>query len=257
MCDVSKAMAYLHGQQVYHYALHPRNVLFDAVMSVKIADYGRSPGTIARLLEDEQQQQDVAAAPQQPLAPGQAEPRQLYLAPEVLRLESFTPAADVWSLGCLIARLASLSDLYSAAQNAPTQHIIMLRVASGELSPADQLASAPIRAREAVIKLVRDCTRLDPAKRPTVAAASKRLEGIATPEGAPERSSRAVELRTSACLHSATQLPPSSSDPTASDPTASVVAADPEIRNEARVVTRGSKAYLRPCLAANLASVPH
>jgi hypothetical protein len=227
MTDIAKATAYLHGEKVYHYSLHPRNVLFDGFMTVKLADFGRSPATMARLLNDEDNEVPTG------------EPRQLYIAPELLRLESYTAAADVWSLGCLMARITSLKNLYaqdSADGIAMSHHAILMRVTAGEMSPADQVASLRDMAyKDNLLALIKDCTTLDPSKRPTSPQVMERLEGLSAPPAAITAAAR----RRSTCLPGAIRLPPSSSAP-------GVVSNDPEEEamqkaKEARVAAKAAQ----------------
>ena len=96
-------------------------MLFDGAMNVKLADYGRSAEYITQQLEQEQENPPR-------LGPGE-EHRQLYLAPELLRGDTTTTAADIWSLGCITARMGSLKPLYGQAGASP--HIVMMRIATG------------------------------------------------------------------------------------------------------------------------------
>jgi len=171
VADLISALIYLHSQGVGHYAIHPKNILFDGAISLKLADYGRSQETHLRQLEEQQQNAEKTVG-------GADEPRQLYLAPEVLRMESFTPAADVWSVGCVIARLGSLVRLYGET-NVST-HIIMMRVSSGELGPADQLANVPgLVGGRALIGLVKACSRLEHKDRPEMSQVQEALQRVA------------------------------------------------------------------------------
>ena len=174
MADIAGAVAYLHGEGYCHYALHPKNVFFDGAMSIKIGDFGRTPEMVTRQLEEGQDSSSSRAR----LQDAAEEPRQLFLAPELLRLESFAAAADVWSLGCLMARLGSLRRLY-AQSSAPSTHIIMMRVAAGELSPADQLQGiGGLAGGVRLVRLVQACAKLEPRARPTSAEVVRQLNDL-------------------------------------------------------------------------------
>lgn len=171
--DIAGAIEYLHTRKLGHYALHPRNVLFDSAMTVKLSDYGRSPSMITAQLEEGQQSST-------PSDPAQGEPRQLYLAPELLRLDAFHQSADVWSLACIMTRLASLQPLYHQA-GASTHHIIMMRIAAGDLGPADQLEKVEnLRGGPKLIALVRTCSRLEPRERPSIEMIIEELKNLTT-----------------------------------------------------------------------------
>ena len=59
--DVARGLAYLHANSIGHYLLHPRNVLFDAEMHAKLADYGRT-GAVVRHILSAQAEGDGAGA---------------------------------------------------------------------------------------------------------------------------------------------------------------------------------------------------
>ena len=96
--NLSDALAYLHSRspQILHHDLKPDNILGVTVWSNgnatswKLADFG-----VAKMLTREAQEQyyggDTPGVP-------------TYMGPEVLRdFETYSPASDVWSMGCVIA----------------------------------------------------------------------------------------------------------------------------------------------------------
>ena len=46
--ETAAALAHLHSKNIGHYALHPRNVRFDAQLRIKLTDYGRTADAIAQ-----------------------------------------------------------------------------------------------------------------------------------------------------------------------------------------------------------------
>ena len=161
------ALVYLHSQNVGHFAVHPKNIMFDASLTLKLTDYGRSRKTHVQRMEEQQVSQHQRASG--------GEPAQFYIAPEVIRQDlNFTLAADVWSVGCVMARLGSLSRMYGHV--AASIHIVMMRISAGELSPADQFdPSTELEDRRTIVDLVRACTHLDPDQRPTMDQVQKAL----------------------------------------------------------------------------------
>lgn len=90
MYQLVSALAYCHANRVAHRDLKPANILISDTNKVKLADFG------------------LARAFQIPIHTYTHEVVTLwYRAPEILLGEKhYTPAIDIWSLGCIFAELA-------------------------------------------------------------------------------------------------------------------------------------------------------
>ena len=175
--DVASALAYLHEHGLACLCLHPDNVLFTNEMNVQLADYGRGAAVAEWLLTSGRTTHSSGG-----------EARMLYYPPEILcrsqpqpvpstvdeavaaRVErdaSWGASVDVWSLGCLTARLISLTPLYTREARAlsPTEfaHLLTSSQASG---PADEITDEP----RGIVPLIRGCTAFKPAERTPAAA---------------------------------------------------------------------------------------
>ena len=84
---VSEALDYAHGQGVVHRDLKPANVLLDAERGPLLTDFG-----FARLLGDSSASMSLS---------GGILGTPAYIAPEVWELDTATPAADIYALGCI------------------------------------------------------------------------------------------------------------------------------------------------------------
>jgi serine/threonine-protein kinase len=125
--DVLEAVAHAHSQLVVHRDLKPSNVLVTADGLVKLLDFG-----VAALQPKELQRlQSAPVIDPQELTPA-------YAAPEQIRGEPVSTAADVYSLGVLMHVLVTGTHPYGAADSASTQ-----------LAPAT-LARAPMPASQRV-----------------------------------------------------------------------------------------------------------
>ena len=225
-CGIADGLKFLHGQRIAHAALHPGNVLLDAQMRPQLADYGpsmcRLRATYARTAAAV-----AARAPQrgrthigdslstsssvsEPLAGSESN---LYLSPEILpsvgtvHLWSAARAldlpSDLWALGCLVARLATLKPLYYKERPALIAALSLATaderaaaarecIATGMWRPAAQLegeAFLPL----GLLELVESCTSLEPAERPSSALVHSALEQLREEEEA-EGASDGLEL---------------------------------------------------------------
>jgi serine/threonine protein kinase len=213
-CGIADGLKFLHGQRLAHAALHPGNVLLDAQMRPRLADYGpamcRLRATHARTKAGRLKSHRRNEAPgAEPLAGSESN---LYLSPEILqsvgtvRLWSAARAldlpSDVWALGCLVARLATLKPLYykerpalyeALAQKTADERAAAARecIATGMWRPAAQLegeAFLPL----GLLELVESCTSLEPAERPSSALVHSALEQLRDEES--EGASNGLEL---------------------------------------------------------------
>ncbi len=92
MLAVAEAVAEAHRRGVVHRDLKPANVMVNDEQQVKLLDFG-----IARLMDED----DAATPGVLPMTPA-------YAAPEQIRGETLTPAADVYALGVMLFQLLTL-----------------------------------------------------------------------------------------------------------------------------------------------------
>jgi serine/threonine-protein kinase len=134
--ECARALAFAHGRGVVHRDVTPENVLLSEAGAVKLADFG-----IAGLRES-------AAR----TAPGVVRGKEGWVAPEVLRGEAASVAADVWALGRLLgemlgaggpAELRSLAD--RAAATRPEERFASAEELALALARAGTPSDAPER----------------------------------------------------------------------------------------------------------------
>jgi serine/threonine protein kinase len=172
--DIAAGLAYLHVHEVAHRALHPQNVMLEGDMSVKLCDFGRSPETLINLLEnkggEEEEEEDTEAS----------EDSRRYMAPELLRFDTFDKEADLWSFGCLLVRMATLQPLYSVATSGASTHIVLLRAAVGELNPLSDVMEEDIHPSSPLLPLLQACLDFDPWQRPACTDLAEELSYMTT-----------------------------------------------------------------------------
>ncbi|TCP49405.1 serine/threonine protein kinase [Tamaricihabitans halophyticus] len=138
---VSDALVAAHTAGIVHRDVKPGNVLRTEDGNVKITDFG-----IARALDD------VVVT-----ATGQLAGTPAYLAPELIKRQPVSPAADVYSLGCT---LFAAIEGHSPFAHAKTEMEVVQAVADGRALPST-------RAGE-LTSLLTAMLRNDPAERPTM-----------------------------------------------------------------------------------------
>ncbi|MEO3781835.1 serine/threonine-protein kinase [Actinocorallia sp. B10E7] len=146
---VATALTAIHGAGIVHRDLKPANVLLSPV-GPRVIDFG-----IARALDT------VAAATRTGTFVGTP----AYMAPEVIRGQGATPAADIWAWGCVVA-FAGTGNAPFSAPNVPA---ILYQVTQGtpNLEGLD----------EGVRKLVEAALSPDPKARPTAQQLLDQLTG--------------------------------------------------------------------------------
>ena len=211
------AVCHLHSFDTPHRMLHPNYVLFDAKMTVKLIDYGFPKKVVADALDtennDKTRQMYSGTTGDLPI---------LYAAPEIL-LEGpkhLSKPADVWALGCLVARIASTRELYESVSqgggSTPRDStsdglagleqallsdtwrewldVVLTDVVSGSLNPADDLDKFSSKVPPNAAAFVRSCAVAEPTDRPTIEAVAQLLKAIPKPGQVPATARRASKL---------------------------------------------------------------
>ena len=125
--DIANAVAYIHANHVIHLDLKPANVIITADDRCKVGDFG-----CCQLLEEDTGR--VSPTNRSYLTGTFA-----YRAPELLRGDAPTPAADVYSFGVTLWQMAARRQPY-AGEN---QHVVIYRVIADNLRPMAAAPAAP------------------------------------------------------------------------------------------------------------------
>jgi serine/threonine-protein kinase len=106
-CRVCEAVQYAHGRLIVHRDLKPANIFVTTTGDLKLLDFG-----IAKLLTDDDAAQatELTGAGLRPLTPA-------YAAPEQLRGEPVSTAADVYTLGVILFELLAGRRPFEAASS--------------------------------------------------------------------------------------------------------------------------------------------
>ncbi|KAG2449771.1 hypothetical protein HYH02_005296 [Chlamydomonas schloesseri] len=178
--QVLQALAYLHSRKIVHRDVKPANILIDEDGLVRLIDFGFARKTRCGPFEAEQLSSYVFT--------------RWYRAPEVLVGDVYGPAADIWSLGCTLAELASGMPLFTGRSTVDQLYLVMrcfgtlapdqaARLAEDQrLAPLRQAAAAapgglprgrtlrqrlPPGLSAGVLELIEACLQPDPRVRPT------------------------------------------------------------------------------------------
>jgi serine/threonine protein kinase/dienelactone hydrolase len=141
--EVADAVAHAHANLVVHRDLKPSNILVDRDGRAKLLDFG-----VATLL--------AADAEAAPTRTGALTPE--YAAPEQIRGEPITAAADVYALGVLLFQL--IVGRHPTAEPCMTEAAVLLALAERDaLRPSNAVARLPDSAESAQLFAARRTTR--------------------------------------------------------------------------------------------------
>ncbi|KAI3424667.1 Separase, partial [Psidium guajava] len=136
--QILNGLKYLHDQDVVHRDIKCANILVDASGAVKLADFGLGKAT---------KMNDAKSVEGTPL----------WMAPEVVKNESYGSAADIWSLGCTVLEMLTRQPPYSHLEGMQA----LFRIGRGEPPPVPDSLS-----REAQDLILR-CLQVNPNDRPS------------------------------------------------------------------------------------------
>ncbi|TKR65042.1 hypothetical protein L596_025506 [Steinernema carpocapsae] len=133
MCQLFRAIRYLHSGNVLHRDLKPSNVLLDADCRVKLADFG-----LARSLS---QLEDYPEGENMPELTEYVATR-WYRSPEILlAAKRYTKGVDMWSLGCILAEMIVGRALFPGTSTINQIERIMNTIARPSKSDIDSIGS--------------------------------------------------------------------------------------------------------------------
>ncbi|GMF27450.1 unnamed protein product [Phytophthora fragariaefolia] len=153
--DAVQGMLYLHSQErpVVHRDLKSVNILCSATFGCKVGDFGLS----RRYKKGVDALTTLVGTP-------------FWLAPEIIRSERYGPEADVYSFGIVLTELDTRRTPYHDQEETGLK--VLMRVAHKGLRPSLPSTCLPERR-----KLIEDCLRDIPSRRPTFAQVLSRLQG--------------------------------------------------------------------------------
>jgi LIM domain kinase 1 len=153
--DIARALAYLHARRCIHRDLKGENLLVTANGRLKITDFGFA--RIAARNAEESRRLTFCGTDS-------------YMSPEILLGHEFDLPTDVFSLGVIFAEIASrkLADDRTFKRAAPFFAI----------DEAEVRAAVSADCPPALVQLILDCVRTEPAQRPVTRDILERLGAI-------------------------------------------------------------------------------
>lgn len=144
VCEqVASGLDALHAEGLFHRDIKPANILVDEGGTAYITDFGLAKDTQGSLLT----------------RPGQALGSLDYMAPEQIRSEEITPAADVYGLGCVMYECLCGAPPFADRQG---MRVLWAHLQDPPADPADRRADLPGEVSAVVLKALDK----DPGGRP-------------------------------------------------------------------------------------------
>jgi len=133
ICQVLRALKYMHSGQLVHRDIKPRNILLDSDCLVKLCDFG-----LARSLYHE----DAGPAPI-PLTDYVAS--RWYRPPEILLgSTSYTQGVDMWSVGCILGEIVAGKAIFPGTSTVDQLDRIMQVTGYPTQTDIDSMTSASL-----------------------------------------------------------------------------------------------------------------
>lgn len=156
--DIATALQFAHQQGLAHLDLKPRNVLVTAEDHCKLADFG-----CCREVEEN----DKPASPTKSNLTG----TYAYRAPELLKGESPSTKADIYSYGICLWQMLTREQPYGNEN----QHVVIFGVVAYQLRPE---LKEDIKGDEHYVNLIRVCWQAEAKFRPAASEVVNRLQDI-------------------------------------------------------------------------------
>jgi serine/threonine protein kinase len=144
--QVADGLDALHAEGLFHRDIKPANILIDEAGTAYITDFGLAKDTQGSLLT----------------RPGQALGSLDYMAPEQIRSEELTPAADVYGLGCVMYECLCGAPPFADRQG---MRVLWAHLQDPPADPSSHRADLPQAVSESVLRALSK----EPAERPQAA----------------------------------------------------------------------------------------
>ncbi|OQS07893.1 kinase [Thraustotheca clavata] len=161
--DIVEALVYIHSMSIIHRDMKSRNVLLDSTKGAKITDFGVSK-------EDFQETMTISVGTYR------------WMAPEILKDDHYTIAADIFSLGMIMSEIDTHEIPYAQTVNPKTGRAyvdtaIVSMVINGTIQPSFTPTCPPW-----LKSLALRCLSHEPEARPTAIELDFALSNIAMPD---------------------------------------------------------------------------
>ena len=157
--QILHGLDFLHRNKIIHRDVKGSNILLSANGNVKLGDLGSSKSFASSGGSGGLVTEEVAMS-----FKGSA----FWISPEVIKSQGHTFSCDIYSLGCTILEMLSGRPPWVDETEGPLQ-ALMLIATMDEAGLAERLRP-PLTSSALCVDFIRQCTRLDPWKRPTALA---------------------------------------------------------------------------------------
>ncbi|KAL9644993.1 hypothetical protein ABK040_004486 [Willaertia magna] len=151
--QILEGLSYLHENGIVHCDIKSGNILVDERSNVYLTDFGCSK-KMNSITQQDLDDKSITGTPN-------------YIAPECIKDQNYTRAADIWSFGCTVCEMFSQNPPWFHVLSKFEQPVHPIQLMHYIMTNEDDSVEIPSNASEVAKDFIRQCLQRDPSKRPS------------------------------------------------------------------------------------------